>query len=91
MKNAREMMDEILQMRKENKTYIVFDVNDDLEIVVESITYQNGEREISIELRNSETEEVYEASNNNYDNIEDIENSLVYIRTCAFDMLDDGR
>ena len=90
MKNAREMMDKILQMRKENTPYIVFKINDDLEIVVESITYKNGEREISIELRNSETKEVYETSNNNYDNIEDIENSLVYIRTCAFDMLDGG-
>jgi hypothetical protein len=83
MKTIKEMMKEVSQMKRSGKDEVWFDATENLGIFVEVVDPKDDELEIAIELRDIDTNDTKESVVCNYNDDNEIESSLDYIRACV--------
>ena len=86
IKDSSEMLKDVLALKSSNKDSLFFEVDSSSEIVVEVLAGLDGESlEIAIEWRDTKTHKPFECAVCDYNNNEEIEYALDYVRRCAFD------
>ena len=85
MKTTKEMLNSVIELKTSNKIETWFDVDEYTSIFVEIFSYEDGEIKVAIEWRNIDTNDTYESVICDYEDNDEIENALDYIRRCALD------
>jgi hypothetical protein len=83
LKTTEEMMEKVLEMKRDGKDRVQFEMTENLGIFVEVVSFMGNDKlEIAIELRDIDTEDTKESAICNYDDDAEIESCIDYIRAC---------